>query len=381
MPMGEEVAGAGARPAGGQAYDPDAAPAKGNQKKSGDALKTRAGSGGTTSSKQSGSNSVSPGASQKDQWAQPVKGPGKLAELKDLYFSQASKDLFGSAGWKALEGSDQIALVWYLGHEPGIDKAALADTLQKDDPARTALLDTARRKWAEEKRQQGIDENLARLPVRERDPQLPGVSRPTPRPFDNIKSWLYSDDHLAPNHIAAALQDKTALGKLSEDKKRELVDLALPNYATLAFDKVDGLVELVENDNGVRRLVAERLLHRALHPGGDSQCPETEARAFALSFMRAMRADTRGMAEMISGLSRQEGFRLTLILGSEKLRPMPTVSGVPRDDPRRNDARLLSDARSQILFGLNGLAKTPANSATITAIIYGHSDALLTIFL
>jgi hypothetical protein len=131
----------------------------------------------------------------------------------------------------------------------------------------------------------------------------------------------------------------------------------------------------------VRRLVAERLLHRALHPGGDSQCPETEARAFALSFMRAMRADTRGMAEMISGLSRQEGFRLTLILGSEKLRPMPTVSGVPRDNPRLNDARLLSDARSQILFGLNGLARTPANSATITAIIYGHSDALLTIFL
>ena len=50
---------------------------------------------------------------------------------------------------------------------------------------------------------------------------------------------------------------------------------------------------------------------------------------------------------------------------------MPTVSGVPRDDPRLNDARLLSDARSQILFGLNGLARTPANSATITAIIYG----------
>jgi hypothetical protein len=205
-----------------------------------------------------------------------------------------------------------------------------------------------------------------------------------PAPLDPIETWLFTGDHLNPKSIVAALQGD----KFRDDDKRRLLDLALANFSHLAFDKIDELALIVRDpriDPSVRRLVAERLLQRAVDPGDAAENPRAQARAFALDFVLAMRDDPRGRAELLALRPPQDGFRLARALGQQPLpdtRLATSRSGgddhrLAEHDPRLNDQMLLSDARDQILAGLQTLAGTPAaGSPAITALVYGLADEI-----
>src|SRR5262249_290905 len=70
------------------------------------------------------------------------------------------------------------------------------------------------------------------------------------------------------------------------------------------------------------------------------------------------------------GLPRTDGLFLTFVLGSDKISDRG-IARAAHDDPRLNDLRILSDARNQILAGLNDLPKTAANRATVTTVSAG----------
>jgi hypothetical protein len=239
------------------------------------------------------------------------------------------------------------------------------------------------------------------LPPLAKDQDVAAVAKPTPS-LDPIATWLF-DGHLNDESILAALQAPSTLQsallqstlqltlgrKLQDDDKRHLVDLALANFSHLAFDKIDALVDRLVRDDPkidpkVRRLVAERLLQHAVHPGDDAENPRAQARAFALYFARAMRDDPPGMAELLAQLPPQDGFRLARALGKEPLPDNRLTTRLGRQqDPRLNDAKLLCGVRNQILAALPRLprlaAGTPAaisRAIRITALVYGLWDEI-----
>jgi hypothetical protein len=212
-------------------------------------------------------------------------------------------------------------------------------------------------------------------------------------PLDPIAAWLFDtdNDHLNAKSIVAALQGQSTLGdKLQDGDKRRLVDRALGNFSNVAVDKIEELAVIIRDpriDPRVRRLVAERLLRHAVDPGDDVENPRALARAYVLDFLRAMRDDACGMAELVAQLPPQDGFRLAHVLGKQPLPdtrlPTSRREGSQDDlrfaeqDPRLSDAKLLSDARNQILAGLPTVAGTPAaRSPAITALVYGLADEI-----
>jgi hypothetical protein len=212
--------------------------------------------------------------------------------------------------------------------------------------------------------------NLAGSPQPLSPVALARAARPVPHPLDPIETWLF-DGHLNAESIVAALQGqstlKSVLGhEVQDDDKRRLVDRALAYFSELAFDKIDELASLVRNPNidpRVRRLVAERLLQRAVHPGDAAENPRAQARAFALYFVRAMGERSRGMADLLAppNLSPEDGFSLARALSKEPLPDTHLMTSHGRlEDPRLNEAGLLSSVRDQILAAVPLLAGTPA---------------------
>jgi hypothetical protein len=227
------------------------------------------------------------------------------------------------------------------------------------------------------------------LPPLAKDQDIAAAARLTPA-LDPIATWLYdgnlNDESIlaalqAPSTLQSALLQSTLGRKLQDDDKQHLVDLALANFSHLAFDKIDALVDRLVRDDPkidpkVRRLVAERLLQHAVHPGAEN--PRAQARAFALYFARAMRDDPPGMAELLAQLPPQDGFHLARALGKEPLPDNHLTTRLGRQqDPRLNDAKLLCGVRNQILSALPQLAETSdARKAAITAVGYGLWDEI-----
>jgi hypothetical protein len=157
-------------------------------------------------------------------------------------------------------------------------------------------------------------------------------------------------------------------GRLSPNEQRYFLSRALP---MLPFDQAENLARSVRDDGDHRDIVARELLHRAtqLAPGQAAQ-----ARAYTLMLLSTQK-DPNALGQM---LANEEGVKLAKTLGSNLLADtglMTTVSRVKRPDPRLNNRRVLSDARDQILVGLNTVPITAANRSAIGEITFAIFQA------
>jgi hypothetical protein len=195
---------------------------------------------------------------------------------------------------------------------------------------------------------------------------------------DKLQTWFFADRD--PYSLLEALQDRSALGELSDTDKEKLLDFALSNFSHFAFEQIEQLATLVQEDTkvdaGVRWMVAEALLKRAADPGGDAYNPAAEARAYALYFVRAMQGgDPHDLADMIAELEPKQASGFLRALNGGHLADTRLANGrTPgwhddhhlkeglTPDERLNNQHLLTWARDHILASIPSL--TPVGLRT-----------------
>jgi hypothetical protein len=190
-----------------------------------------------------------------------------------------------------------------------------------------------------------------------------------------VQSWFF--EHRDASSVLAALKGSA----FTDSQKRELLDVALSNFSHLAFDQINALAELVRVDPyvmpDVRQLIAGALLKRVVDPAASGDNSATQARAFALEFVWAMKDRPSEMAGLIATLNPKEAHGFVRALGREQVDPRLTVGSQdqPWPDDRLNNPKLLSQARDQVLAGLAGL-KGANHSGTVDWIVAGIANQI-----